>query len=273
MLRLFSRKWMLTTILVVAAVAVMVRLGFWQLDRLEARRAFNARVQAQLDQPALELHGVALEVNLTEMDYRAVVVEGEYDFSQEVALRNQAREGQWGVDLITPLRIAGSDRAVLVNRGWIPGDDFQSGNWEKYAEPGRVKINGMIRASQSKPDFGRRSDPTPAPGQGRLEAWNFVNVTGIANQVSYPLLPIYIQQAPDPAWTGMPYRSLPHLELTEGSHLGYALQWFTFATILGLGYPFYIRKEELHKNAAGAARAAKKNPLIPIDQSRRGSSS
>ena len=37
----------------------------------------------------------------------------------------------------------------------------------------------------------------------------------------------------------------PDIELTEGSHFGYALQWFTFASILFIGYPFYLRKQEI----------------------------
>lgn len=242
--RMFSRKWILTTLLVVAAVAVMVRLGMWQLDRLEERRAFNARVLAQVDQPPLELSGPGLQADLYNMEYRETVVTGEYDHSQEVALRNQAMNGQWGVHLITPLRIAGSDQAVLVDRGWIPAEDYTSGNWGKYAEPGQVEVRGVIRRPQTRPEIGRRSDAIPTPGEGRLAAWNFVNVSGIGQQIPYPLLPVYVQQAPDPSGPEYPIRTQPELQLSEGSHMGYAIQWFLFAAILGLGYPFFIRHQE-----------------------------
>ena len=50
--RMVSRQWWKTTLLVLAAVLVMVRLGIWQLDRLAQRKAFNARVGAQLTEPA-----------------------------------------------------------------------------------------------------------------------------------------------------------------------------------------------------------------------------
>jgi surfeit locus 1 family protein len=122
-LRPFSRRWLLATLLVAAAMAVMVRLGIWQLDRLEQRREFNARVLAQINQPALVLKGPALQADLASMEYRPVVVEGEYDFSQQVALRNQVWENQAGVHLLTPLRIAGTEQSVLVNRGG-PGARF-----------------------------------------------------------------------------------------------------------------------------------------------------
>ncbi|HWQ83908.1 MAG TPA: SURF1 family protein [Anaerolineales bacterium] len=248
-LKLFSRSWILTTLLVLVGVGVLVRLGIWQLDRLDARRAFNARVLAQeaapmlvLDQGALTEPGLA--ESLTGMEYRAVTVQGEYDFSHQVALRNQSWGNEWGVHLLTPLRITGSDQSILVDRGWIPAEAFKSGEWSQYAEPGMVSVKGILRASQSKPDYGKKNDP-----EGTLQAWNFANVERIQNQTPYPLLPVYIQQAPDPAWTAMPYRSLPELELTEGPHMGYALQWFAFSAILGVGYPFFVRKQSGAKHA------------------------
>ena len=243
LLKPFTRRWLLTTVLVIAAAAAMVRLGVWQLDRLAQRRAFNNRVLAQVDQPALNLNSDQGASDLVNMEYRKVTVTGQYDFSQQVALRNQAHDQRWGVDLITPLKIAGSERFVLVNRGWIPSDDYTNTDWSQYDEAGTVTVSGVIRRSQDRPDFGRRSDPTPAPGQ-RLDAWNFANVQGIGRQVPYTLLPIYIQEAPDPAWTALPYRSQPQLDLSEGPHMGYAIQWFAFAAILVCGYPFFIRKQE-----------------------------
>jgi len=242
--RVISRRWWKTTILVLIAMAVMARLGIWQLDRLEVRRAFNTRVQTQLDQPILGLEGAALDVDLENMEYRQVVVQGVYDHKAEVALRNQVWNNQAGVQLLTPLLINGGDRAVLVNRGWIPYEEFTSGEWSEYAEPGMVEVSGMIRASENKPDFGNRTDPIPASGETPLEAWHLANVGAISKQVPHELLPIYIQQSPDPEWVDMPYRSLPDLELTEGSHFGYAIQWFSFAGVLGIGYLFYIRREE-----------------------------
>lgn len=242
--RMFSRRWLLATILVLAGVALCVRLGIWQLDRLEKRRLFNARVEAQIDQSPLALSGEALNEDIFNMEYRPVKVSGKYDFNQEIAIINQSFGNEWGVHLVTPLVIAGTDQAILVDRGWIPHQDYQSGDWSKYAEPGIVEVEGVLRRPQSKAEIGGRTDPTPAPGEAQRAAWNFVNIEQIGKQVSYPLLGAYIQQAPNPAWTGLPYRTQPEVEITEGPHMSYALQWFTFAALLGIGYPFFIRRQE-----------------------------
>lgn len=240
---LFTRRWIFATLLVIAAVGVMVRLGIWQLERLAQRKAFNARVTEQIEEPPLELTGDALGLDLTSMEYRAVVVSGMYDDTQQVALRNRAYENHLGVDLLTPLVIAGTNRAVLVNRGWIPTEDASPTNWSKFAEPGIVTVRGVIRQSQSKADFGSINDPP-----GKLQWWNLVNVPRIQEQISHSLLPVYIQQSPEEtaAKVGsvarqiIPIRNPLDVEISEGSHWGYALQWFTFATILALGYPVFV---------------------------------
>jgi len=247
---LFSRPWWFPTLLVVVACGVMARLGLWQLDRLAARRAFNARVTAQLAAPPLELAGAALTADLFNMEYRTVLVTGQYDHAQQVALRNQAWEDETqvvraGIHLLTPLVIAGSEQAVLVDRGWIPQVNAAPEAWGQYDEPGNVTVRGVLRRPQTRADFGNITDPA-----GRLTAWNLINLPRIAEQVTRPLLPVYIQQTPNPAWTNLPYRSEPKFDLTEGSHFGYALQWFGFACLLALGYPLYVRNtQKLNKPA------------------------
>jgi surfeit locus 1 family protein len=258
---LFSRQWIKTTLLVIAAVAVMVRLGIWQLDRLESRKAFNARVEAQLAQPEFELTTSNTDADLENMEYRSIIVRGRYDHSKQVVLRNQAWESQLGVHLLTPLIIDDGNQVVLIDRGWIPFEDFTSEDMAKYNETGLIEVRGMIRLSQSKAEIGGRTDQIPEPGDDPLLAWNLVNVEGIASQTSYPFLPVYIQQAPAPNWEGLPYRSVPKLELTEGPHLGYAIQWFIFAVILAAGYPLYIRREELAYKQAAKVSSRRVNPI------------
>jgi surfeit locus 1 family protein len=240
---LFSRKWRVATSLVIVAIVVQVRLAVWQLERLQERRAYNAGVQHQLDLPPLTLEARTPGGDLANMEYRSVVVRGEFDFTQDVALRGQSWNGALGARLLTPLRIAGSDRAVLVDRGWIPYEETENGQWPQYAQPGEVVVRGRIRASRQQTSLGFRTDPTPAPGE-RLTAWNNPNVEAIGAQLPYPLLPVYIQQAPDPdPDTTLPYAGLPPLDLSDGSHLGYAGQWFMFAIVFTVGYLVFVRHQ------------------------------
>lgn len=246
MLRLmFSRRWLLTTLLVLLGTAVCVRLGIWQLDRLAARRAFNAHVLAMRAAAALDLNAVGDPAALTEMEYRAAFVRGRYDFSRQVALRNQVYENQYGYHLLTPLVML-DGRAVLVDRGWIPpSGNAEPADWRQYDAPtGEVVVHGILRLGRVRPEMGGVADPPLAPGQTRLDFWNAVNLERIAQQLPYPLLPVYLQLDVEAGRTVPPIPFQPTLEISEGPHLGYALQWFTFAALLFFGYPFYLRRQE-----------------------------
>lgn len=239
--RMFAFKWLLTTLLVFAGTAVCIRLGIWQLDRLEQRREFNRQVETMRAADPLSLSQATPE-DIAKMEWRAVMVTGKYDFENQVALRNQYSDGLYGFHLITPLLYNGG--TVLVNRGWIPAEsDSQPADWRIYDEPGEVTVTGQIRLGQGKPAFGGVADALPMDGT-RLAVWNNLDVEKMSAQMPYPILRVFVQPNPEVGDSEPPIPYQPIIELTEGSHFGYALQWFTFASILFLGYPFYLQKQE-----------------------------
>ena len=241
---LFTKRWILTTILALLGAALCVRLGIWQLDRLEQRRAFNAHVEAMWSAEAVELPQDD-DLDLENMAYRAVVAEGQFDYENQVGLRNQYWDNKYGYHLITPL-VLEDGTAILVDRGWIPaeGNDTRE-NWSAYDEANdKVVVQGVLRAGQDEPDFGGRPDPTLAPSQSGLDLWNNVNIQRIEEQLPYTLLNAYIQLDVDAQDETPPIPYQPELELSEGPHAGYAGQWFIFASLLFFGYPFFVKYRE-----------------------------
>ena len=83
-----------------------------------------------------------------------------------------------------------------------------------------------------------------APGQTSLDLWNLVNINRLQKQMPYPILPVYIEQAPVGDNTNLPFRTLPDPDLSEeGINAGYATMWFIFTALLIFGYPLYLRKQ------------------------------
>jgi surfeit locus 1 family protein len=239
--KMFQRKWLLLTLLVFAGTALCIRLGIWQLDRLEQRRAFNAQFESARTQPVLDLNREQPE-NITQMEWRPAEVTGEYDFANQVAIRNQYYGNEYGYHLLTPLVF--NHESIFVDRGWIPADgNSTASDWRKYDESGAVKVSGQIRLGRAKSSLLGVADP-PAENGAKLEVWNNADLSRIARQMPYPVLPVYLQPDIDANDTEPPIPFQPVIELTEGPHFGYALQWFTFATILFFGYPFFLRKQE-----------------------------
>jgi surfeit locus 1 family protein len=246
---LVARNRILATVLIMAASAVCVRLGIWQLDRLTQRREFNRRVTAVREMPALSLPS---SESLVDQDYRAAHVAGTYDFSDQIAVRNQFHKGEYGFHLVTPLILDTSQnagardrQAVLVDRGWIPAEGNSSPvDWSKYDVSGEVTVDGVIRLSQLPPSFAGLAEPTPPANQGRVDFWTVIDVDRLQKQVAYAVLPVYIQQIQPSDATTPPIPEPLALDLSEGPHLGYAIQWFGFAALFAVGYPLYVRRQE-----------------------------
>ncbi len=235
-------------VLTVAGIALvaltMVGLGGWQLSRLQQRRALNTDIRRQLAQPPIVLSR-QLPDGPEQLDYRPVTVRGEFDFANEVVWRNRARAGAPGVHVLTPLRIAGSDVAVLVDRGWIPYTASAPEARAPYQTPmGEVLITGILRRSQLRASSLLPADTPLGPGQPRLDAWFWVDLDQIQAQMPYPLLPMFIVERgrPDPAQLPI---SGDEVDLGDGPHLGYAIQWFVFAAIGVVGplvYRYHSRR-------------------------------
>jgi surfeit locus 1 family protein len=240
--KLFNRRWWWTTLIVIAGVYVLIQLGFWQLDRLEQRRAFNQRVAERWQLEPFDVNTNSIPTDLTELEYRRVQATGEFDYSNQILLSNQTRNQAPGAILVTPL-VLDDNRAVLVARGWVPTNLSDSEHWAEFEEPSAQPIIGLIQESQLLPNG---SAPTP-PATPQLE-WFRLNIDAIQPQMPYKLLPVFILQLPEEgrSLNTLPMRDEP-LVLDEGSHFSYAIQWFMFALILGVGYIFFIQTQELRE--------------------------
>ncbi len=235
---LFRGRWLIATLAVLALCALFLRLGGWQLRRLEDRRAANALLLARMEQPALTLDGRALDAETD--DLRRAVVRGTFDYSQEIVLRNRTYNELPGVHVIVPLRITGAaaGAAILVDRGWIPYElagPEQRTQFQDAAGP--VEVRGILRRSQVQSSSASPADRRPEAGQLRLDAWHRIDIPRIQEQIPYPLASVFLEE--EPAATGSSRRfprPVPEIELSEGSHLYYAIQWFSFAAILLVGY-------------------------------------
>jgi len=242
----FSPAWLFTTCLVFLAILLTIRLGFWQLDRLDQNNTFNSHILSVQAMPDLNLSEEIKGINLTDLEYRTVIATGIFDFNNQVVIRNQVWAQSWGNEIgytiITPLLMQ-NGHAVLVQRGWVPLSFNTPLSLRSFDQSGDVFVNGIIRLPLEKGEMGGGvPDPTLAPGQEGLFFWNNVNIKRIQQQIPYDILPVYVQQAPVKDNGTLPYKSIPILELTDEAHLGYAIQWFFYAILLLFGYPYFIRK-------------------------------
>ena len=231
-------KWILSHLAVLVLILSMILLCAWQVRRLHEKQERNALIEANSAGPASGVE--ALDGDPAATQYRLVRITGTYDPDHEVAIRNHsdgAGPGRW---IVTPLRLTGSNRVVLVLRGFLPAvDDDTTPPFDGAGAPsGEVTVEGWAQPTQEREGLG----PTDPP-DGVLAEMARVDVPRIAQQLGSPVAPMWVQastrQSADPVAPLAPV-ALPSLD--EGPHLGYAVQWAIFTLIAIGGYPLVLRK-------------------------------
>jgi surfeit locus 1 family protein len=141
------------------------------------------------------------------------------------------------VNIMTPLRVAGTDTAVLVNRGWVYAPDAMTADLERWREPASATATGFLLAVK-----GTGAGPIAAATNPRV--LRYLDRDSLSKLLPYPVAP-FLVVATDSAWTARdstPARlSTPFMD--EGPHLGYAFQWFAFAVIGLVGAAFSVRAD------------------------------
>jgi len=248
---LVGRRWRWVTLAVLALMLVLARLGIWQLDRLAQRRAANAQLMAALassytfiNDDLTALAGQPPADVSPDLANRDVFLEGEYDFAQQRILVLQSYQGQPGVHLITPL-VLDSGAAVLVDRGWIPDADYEAGQLFTEAT-GPQTVSGYIALTETL----RRAAGPGASTVPDAEVFR-VDVAALATGLPYALAPYYVKLSPtEEVDRTLPIEVAKEIDLSEGPHLGYAIQWFIFSLGLGAGYVLYVNRS-LRREAEG----------------------
>lgn len=231
---LVSRRWWPATILILLGMAGLAQLGFWQLDRLEWRRGMNTQTTARLNAPPVAV----ADNTVWEDDWhdRQATARGVFDYRNQIGIKNRFYKEEAGIHLLTPMRLEGSDLILMVDRGWIP-QAWVLGDWSEYDEgAGPVEVRGLLQDANPYPPG---SDIDVSPGS----LYHREDLALLGRVLDMDVAPMFLLLQPvegdAPGW---PRRQSKDLHLSEGNHLSYAIQWFLFSLILGVGYVLMVRK-------------------------------
>ena len=155
--KLVSRKWWLATLVVIVGVYVLIQLGFWQLDRLDQRRAFNQRVAERWQLEPFDVNSNIIPDDLSELEYRRVQVSGEFDYDNQILLSNQTRFQSPGSVIVTPY-VMDDGRAILIARGWLPSGSDDPERWRELRRSRRT-THEADRSGRHPSFGGRRAEP------------------------------------------------------------------------------------------------------------------
>lgn len=229
----FSFK-LFPTLVTLLAITLLVKLGFWQLERAEQKQQlfddFGGSEQIRL-QPLPTIQSDQLPPRYTE-----VQVQGEFDPERYFLRDNQIFNGVVGYHVIGLLTHPELADKVPVNLGWVAAPVDRSVLPELTLPSGQQNFNGLIyypdqAAFQlSEQSFSNISWPL------RLQQFEFKRLeaaTGI------PLQP-YMVLLSESSELGYPRQWEPQV-MAPTKHQAYALQWFSLALACALVFLFASR--------------------------------
>lgn len=215
--------------LTLAAIAGLVALGVWQVERRAWKLALIARVEARLEAAPVPAPGPEGWRGIDAEDaYTRVSVTGTYRRASDTYVQ-AATELGGGFWVLTPLD-TGAGWRVLVNRGFVPPD--RRGRTPPPA--GAVRVTGLLRVTEPGGGFLRRNDPA-------ADRWYSRDVAAItAKRGVAPAAPYFIDAGGNGA--GWPRGGLTVVRF-RNSHLVYALTWFGLAALLAFMLARAVRGE------------------------------
>lgn len=221
------------TLLAAAGVAVTLAAGNWQLGRASEKLRLQAELDRRAAEPPVALTGAPADA--AALLHRRVRVTGRFAPEHTIYLDNRVHGGRAGYHVLTPLVIAGGERAVLVNRGWLAGSPRRDQLPSAPAPAGEVTLEGVAAsASQRVVEL--------AEGTVQGAVWQNLHFDRYRAAVPMPLQPFVLQQTSDTG-DGLT-REWPRPDARVRVHQGYAGQWFLFAALIGVFYVvFNLRRD------------------------------
>ncbi len=208
--------------LIVATLALLISLGFWQLDRANEKRVIEDQI-ANANSFDVEL--VTSVEFLKDREYYHVRLQGSYVGDKQFVYDNQIVDQVSGYYVLTPLVLKGDSKAVLINRGFIPWN----GRRDKLADIDISENLTEVKVQISKPVKRMELEASEIAGEfpvliqaldlddmSTIAALDFINVVGLLSPESE---------------NGFVRQWEPYTGSIE-RHIGYAIQWFLMALVL-----------------------------------------
>jgi len=207
---------------------LFISLGFWQIERAESKalkmKAFNEMQKS----PPIALNDLSAA-------WSRIFVEGFYDSSRQILIDNQINDGQVGYKIYTPFYF--DDKAIFVDRGWIPRGKTRSELPNIDFQSDRLRIVGSLLKPEKE---------VLAGDDIFTKNWPIVSQTKLPNIIETKFNKDFSDSVIvlEPGSNFLrEYIPLQPFVISPTKHYGYALQWFTMSIVLFSMFIYAINKD------------------------------
>jgi surfeit locus 1 family protein len=228
--------------LVLAALAVLLGLGFWQLKRLHWKEGLIAQIEARTRAEPITLEDAeALAREGRDPSYYRVKAQGRFHHAKELYLYALS-DGKPGWHVITPLETADGEM-VLVDRGFVP-DALKDPSSRPQGQIEKVTtVIGIVRAPEKQELFTPDNEPN-------ADRWFWRDLRAMSRSLfpdgTVGVAPFFLEADDTPMQGGWPQGGQTRLDIPN-NHLQYAITWFLLAAGLLVIYVIYVRGRYRHR--------------------------
>jgi surfeit locus 1 family protein len=217
-----ARFWVMT-VATLAMVALTFSLGQWQLSRADYKLKLTQALTARGQEPPLNASALIGSSDLPAKLHRRVALQGEWLSAHTVYLDNRPMQGRTGFWVLTPLRLAGSSRVILVQRGWVPRDFADRSRLVPVLTPeGTAQVLGRMALSPGKLYEFKGEE------LGRIR--QNLDLDAFRTETGLDLLSALVVQTGSPSEGLQRQWDAPNTGVDK--HHGYAFQWFALSALL-----------------------------------------
>jgi surfeit locus 1 family protein len=224
-----ARFWVITAA-ALAGFAVTLALGIWQWGRAQEKLALQEAIERRNAEAPLDERSLLSTATLEELVHRPVVLRGVWVPRHTVFLDNRQMQGRPGFYVVTPLKLQGSDAAVLVERGWAPRNFVDREKLPAVETPaGVIEVRGRLAPPPAK--LYEFAAAASGPIRQNLDLAQLRKESGLG------LLDIAVQQTGAPS-EGL-LREWPEVASSASKNYGYAFQWWALCALIAILYVWF----------------------------------
>lgn len=212
------------------AIAIGISLGEWQTRRALEKETLESRLSERAQAPSLSLNQQPV-LDIETAEYRRASARGTFQPQWTIYLDNRPYQGAAGFYVLTPFQITGTDRTLLIARGWIRRDVVDRTRIPAISLPrGEVELQGVLKRHPGRVMELGQAQPVQAGSiVQNIDPEAFGRASGLS------VLPMILEQTSDTG-DGL-VRDWPRPSSGVDKHRGYAFQWYALA---GTAFLFFI---------------------------------
>lgn len=130
-------------LIAISATAVLIRLGFWQLERAEQKQVALTQLAQQQDLSVEKWMSIQ---DFSEVHNHTVELKGQIQAQHLWLLDNRVYQGQVGYSVITWFKLKGLEHSVLVDWGWIKAPSSRAELPEVNLPLTELTLKGLVKS-------------------------------------------------------------------------------------------------------------------------------